>query len=165
MQKKLSVGSEKYADPNFFKSLDKSEVARHIIAKRLIEKGYEVEVPELKVTPGWKERLAYSDNGDLFLLQDGKRERIEVKHWPKINFTSKEDIRYDNIIVNAVNSWDNADIKPSVHYILNANYTHVIIIDSRTREHWYRARTYDSRKKQDRSFYFCPKKYINVKKL
>ena len=156
-------GDEKYAldRKEFIKLMKQSDVATHIVARWFIEKGYEVEIKKLKIAPSWQERLKYSDEGDFYFWKNGdKKKRVEVKYWPKIDFKLITDVTYQNIIVNAVNSWDNANPKPSVHFILNKSKTHVMWINSNTSKYWFRDRKYDKRKNGKRTFYFCPREYV-----
>ena len=163
----MDVGDKKYAldRKEFVKLMKQSNVAVHIVANWFIKKGFEVKIPKLRISPSWEERLKYSDDGDFYFFKNEDEFRSEVKYWPDIDFKEINDVPYDNIIVNAINSWDNANPKPSFHFILNKSKTHVLIINSDSKKYWYKDRVYDRRKNGKRTFYFCPKKYIKCSEI
>jgi hypothetical protein len=164
----LECGPEKYALPRaeFVELMKQSDATVGIVASWLLKNGFEVDVPELRISPSWQERLKYADDGDLFFWKkEDDKKRMEVKHWPNIGFTSVEDVRYPNVIVNAVNSWDQADPKPDFHFILDSSKTHVLSINSNTQDHWFKTTKFDRRKGGNRAFYFCPKQYVKCIKI
>lgn len=152
-------------EKEFKKLLIKSRKAVNVVDRWLRSKGFKTEVPELKITPNWNEREKYSDDGDIFVIAADGRFRVEVKRRPDWSFESVDDIKYDTIIVNAINSWDNANPKPRFHYILNKEYTHMLIVSSKTSKKWFKEKKYDHRKKGTRWFYMCPMKYVRCEKI
>jgi hypothetical protein len=159
-------GPEKYAldRPQFVRLMNQSYEITKLVAKWFECKGFRVEIPELRISPSWNDRLDYSDSGDFYFFNNQGKKRVEVKYWPKIDFKSLDEV-YANVIVNAVNSWDAAEPKPDLHIIVNKSKSHVVWINSTTKQHWYKDRVYDRRKNGERTFYFCPKRYLSCVEL
>ena len=113
--------------------------------------GYEIHVPKIRVRPDSAQRMDYSDDGDIKLI-----EVIEVKR-RKMQFSSIEDFKYPTIIVDVCHTFDNREYKPRCYVIVNEPMTGAIIINvHKTRKHWRKRTKTDNHAGREREFYECP---------
>jgi len=143
---------------NFQDILKESERAVLRVAEHYIHRGFEVEVPELKVAPTVDVRKQYSDQGDLFVRgPDGLRRRIEVKGLG-YQWTCKEDWPHHRYAVCSKKSWDRADPKPHQYVSLALDFTHIGVVMFDTAPDWTVGRMHDKRYVNDSHHerYFCP---------
>jgi hypothetical protein len=82
------------SDKDFVKDWNKSHNAVSLIAEFLTRIGFDIQVPELKLRESSKDRLKYTDDGDLLC----EERRIEVKHSSK-NFSCADDYPFRSIII------------------------------------------------------------------
>lgn len=142
-------------DPTFVDDLLFSQEAVWIMAKWFSNRGFDACIPATKIRPDPSQRREFSDSGDLFIWQGNKEYKIEVKR-RKIEFSSKNDFPYKTIIVNRTYLWDDADVKPYAHVILNQSGTAFFQVSSDTADRW--TKTIRDNKKANRpmEFYECP---------
>ena len=151
----------------FLEQLDESFTNDNIIAEWFNDNGFKVYVTPKKRANSYSEAedRKSADDGDFYFENKQGWRKGEVKSWPDIDFKSKEDIPYPNVIVNAIRSWEDADPKPVVHFILNKSKTHAIQINSDTNGNWFKKEVWDKRKGGKRWFYFVPKELVSVVKI
>ena len=138
----------------FLKHLSESTKAVSVVGEWLTRKGRTVQISGIHSSDDYDERMKYTDEGDLFILQ-----RIEVKK-RSLDFTCAEDWPHgDKFIVCAKHSWDNAIVKPVRYIILNKSMTHAAMVSASTLKTWTVEKRRDSRYEGDEAvqeFYFCP---------
>jgi hypothetical protein len=131
------------------------------VARWLTDLGYPTQVNPTFVSPSYEERLNFLDGGDIYISQ-----RIEVKAL-SASFTCKEDWQFrDKFIVCAKHSFDNAKPKPFMYIYLNKDKTHIAIVKSDSRKHWFVETKKDKRYDDvTQDFYLCPLEYIKFVRL
>jgi hypothetical protein len=136
------------------------------VAAWLRRRGHEATVRPLRVRLSADVRAEYADAGDIECVGlSGTKRRVEVKHRPELAFTSREDFRYDTIIVDVCHAWDNAIPKPYLYVILNASCSHAFVVSGSTWRHWVRRRRLDRHCGRERNFYECPIERTHVVKV
>jgi hypothetical protein len=114
-----------------------SEPARQFVADWYKHWGIQVDDPATEEAPSYQDRLLYVDGGDVHVLLEGAWTRLEVKHRPKINFTSRRDFSgFPDLIVCAAHTFDRADPKPRLYIHLNQPMTHAAVIDAKKWQRW-----------------------------
>jgi hypothetical protein len=141
---------------NFFELLDASQSTVWMAAQWLVSRGFNVKVNASGKTPDHENWKKYADNGDLEVSQ-----RVEVKR-SGYDFTCAQDYPFENMIVCAKHSYDNAIPKPYVYLIFNKAGTHVARIYSRQRHEWFEQEKEDGRfKGYKQVFYFINRNKVN----
>ena len=139
----------------FLKHLDDSSEAVFTVAKHLYLKGLDVRINALKKAEKHSDWKKYKDDGDLFVFNDEKSYRIEVKGL-SCDFTNKNDWCFKDFIVCAKHSFDNANPKPYAYFILNKKRTHCAIVKETTSSTWNIVKRKDNRYKDiTQEFYIC----------
>jgi hypothetical protein len=138
-------------DPHFARDLENSQDAVWHVARWLSGRGHHVTVRATHLRPDPSRLREYSDQGDLEIIQ-----RVEVKHRPDLQFTSKSDFPYPSVIVDVAHAWDNAKPKPYAYVILNAPMTVGIVVLGSSAGKWTREETWDRKRNRKRVFYHCP---------
>lgn len=145
----------------FIDALSESRSCAWLAAEWLMGIGYDVKILPGTTTPNEEERFQHVDLGDIEIAQ-----RIEVKYWPDIDFSSLGDVPYDNIIVDEAYKIDKFNIATLYGYlILNASKTACLLISARTKEHWFRKEVFDRKENSKRTFMFCPKEKVICRML
>ena len=139
-------------DAEFLSALQDSQTAVDTVAAFLAAKGASVTVQPVKVRPTFEQRFDYQDNGDIHITQ-----RIEVKQ-KQTDFTCLDDFPFPTIITDAVYKvdaipWGNLHS----YVIVNRALTHAALVPAVTRKHWEPIRVWDSKEREHRSYYVCPK--------
>ena len=137
----------------FTELLRKARDVSFIVAASLTKRGHRVRI----LPSSWSSTIGkpgqYVDDGDLEITQ-----RVEVKHWPQIDFQSLDDVPYSNIIVDEAYKIEKRHELPLYAYIIvNASMTGYLLIPVWTRQQWFRESRHDRREGHDREFYFCPR--------
>lgn len=144
---------------SFQKHLKESQNTVWLVAQWLCKKGYHIQIgPNGGLFPkktgaaeSHKDFIKHQDSGDLYISQ-----RVEIKGL-SANFTSAEDWPFDGFIVCAKHSWDYADPKPYVYFIVNNNRTHMAIVKGDTSSKWTVREKKDKRYHlMEQKFYYCP---------
>lgn len=115
---------------SFIKSLDESRRAAWDVAEWLTGKGMNIKILPATTTESEADRFNHVDTGDLEIIQ-----RIEVKVWPKIDFTSPESVPYKDVIVDE--AYKIQKYAPGTlygYFILNESKTMCMWISSATRK-------------------------------
>ena len=137
-----------------------------MVAMILRQRGFSVRVLPHSVSPNVQERWKHVDEGDLEINSNGTVERIELKHWPSVNFHSLESVPYQNVIVDEAYKIEK-DHRYLLHayFILNASRTGCLVIPASTRPHWFKKSAVDGRENDGRLYYFCPKQFLSYEKF
>lgn len=153
-------------DPTFIDDLEQSKNTVWIVARWLSDRGNYISIPPTAVRPSAKQRLDYSDNGDLFIMRRKRRawDRVEVKS-RNLVFSSAADFPFKTIIVDVTHSYDNAKIKPLMYVLTNSAHTYCAIVKCTTFPQWKITRRYDGHAGRERSFYECPIKLVKFYKM
>jgi hypothetical protein len=138
-------------DPNFIEDLRASQQSVELVASWIRKRGTPVIIRPSFERPDVSQKNDYADSGDLEILQ-----RIEVKQRKSLTFTSKDDFKYQSIIVDPCHAYDRARPKPYAYVILNREMTCGFIILNDTFRHWTRLTKWDRFKSRNREFYECP---------
>ena len=154
----------KVGNADFVKRLIKSQEAVEYFADYLRKQGEQVTVPELRISPSVEEREDYSDNGDLFVLKDGKQLMYEVKHINQ-DFTSTDDYPYRKIIVNALTGITTKSKIPDYHILLSRDKKYYMSIKSDTAPLWEKKRMWDSYKKYHLWFYLLELDHVDCHEI
>ena len=143
----------------FLKALDDSQAAVIRVAIHLLANGHDVLIPAMSRAPERKDWKDFSDGGDLFVVREGRRYRLEVKHLSS-NFTNRDDWPFaPHYIVNSKGSHDRAHPVPSAYFAVNKEMTHVGEVRvGKTHEDWTVEQRGDSRRPSlaAREQYLCP---------
>src|SRR5215831_14029423 len=100
----------------FLHGLKESQKAVLAIAAWLLNRGHTVAIPAQHYAPTRAEAPAYSDDGDLFMLHNGRWRRLEAKHITKVAFHCREDWPYPDMFIAAAHKVERAS--NAVAYIL-----------------------------------------------
>jgi hypothetical protein len=145
-------------DKLFRKQLKESHAVVVMVADWLKDEGYDVRVQTMSVTPSHEERFLYTDDGDIWVGDNG---RIEVKYWPNIPFTGRSTCPYSWVFIDEVYQIErhhSRDLKGYV--IVNSLYSHVAMIPEVSRILWRKMTKFDSRYKEERTYYAIHKKHV-----
>jgi Holliday junction resolvase-like predicted endonuclease len=145
-------------DPGFKADLAESNRWVWIAARWLQSHGHHVTVRAVRVRPRVQDIAAYSDDGDLEIIQ-----RVEVKHRIRHTFTSAADHPFPEILVDTARVWDDAKPKPYAYVILNIDATVAAIVLGSTAPKW-RKETH-SIKGRPREVYLCPLRYVKFTRI
>jgi hypothetical protein len=150
-------------DAVFYGGLEKSREVAEQVCCWLRGKGYVVSHPEQRTTPSREDRWKYTDDGDLEITLT---KRLEVKHWPSIDFQTLADVPYEEIIVDEKYKIDKEHERRLEAYItVNKSRTAAIVISADTRHWWKVKNLYDGAEGEHRDFYLCPKRHCSVIKI
>jgi hypothetical protein len=112
-----------------------------------------VRILPASTTPDEASRFAHTDLGDIEITQ-----RIEVKHWPDIDFHSLAEVPYAEVIVDEVYKLPKHLRKTHYGYlIVNKSETACLFIGSKTMDQWHERELFDKREGAPRKFMLCPK--------
>jgi hypothetical protein len=152
----------------FLKFLDESQLAVFKVAQWLGNQGYTVAIPPTTKAERREDWAQHSDKGDLFLVEKDGEEldvRIEVKH-RGIPFTTKEDFKFDDVIVCTTHSFDRAEKQPDSYIHLSADMGHAMIIKTKYHDWWTTRMIKDSRYNNvEQECYICSKDNIQFIKF
>ena len=136
----------------FKKRLIKSQEAVMLFKDYFINRGYQVEVPELVIAPTNVGAFSkYADKGDLFVEKDGKKLIIEVKH-VSTKFTDTH-YPYNTAIVNSYTGYNSKEPKPDFHFILSVDMLYAFYVDKETFKLCELKNIYDKYKQAELKFY------------
>lgn len=102
-----------------------------VVAIWLLSRGNEVRVPQKKLRSDWSERMNHADEGDLIVNGKrcevkGLRRNFELGKWP-----------FSYALVCSKWSYDRAQNKPDVFFLVSGDHTCAAVIDVRaTRDRW-----------------------------
>ena len=126
------------------------------VARWLWSQGNTVTVNKMVIAPEHKQWTAYADHGDLEIVKDGYKQRVEVKGL-KVSFTGAKDWPFQDFIVCAKHSFDNAKPKPAFYIIVSADRRALAVVDTHSFGRWEMVKRDDSRYyKVAQEFYTCP---------
>jgi len=135
------------------------------VARWLWSQGNTVTVNKMVIAPKHKQWKAYADHGDLEIVKDGYKQRVEVKGL-KVSFTGARDWPYPDFIVCAKHSFDHANPKPAFYIIVGADRRALAVVDTKNVTKWGIVTRIDSRyHKVEQDFYTCPLDKIHWRRL
>lgn len=140
----------------FVRLLNNSNNVTEQVVAFLKARGYDVEAIPNTLTPDWELRWQYTDNGDILI-----RQRIEVKHFQKLDFRSIDEIPFEYLIIDETYKV----IAPHtltlfVYILVNASRTGCAVVGNWTRKYWIQRTMYDSRENEERDFTLVEKKHL-----
>lgn len=140
-------------DAEFEALLCNAQFVANAVAVNLELRGHCVTIKPTRLRATAEQRWQCTDEGDLEI-----RQRIEVKHWPTIDFHSIEELPYRNVIVDEVYKVDKRHVLPLAAYVIvNASMTGYLLVPNSSRPHWFKKRMHDRREGAEREFYLCPR--------
>lgn len=140
----------------FLGLLNVAQQNAQIVAEVLASRGYHVRILPHSISPNVEERWKHTDEGDLEITQ-----RVELKHWPNIDFKSLDEVPYDNVIVDEAYKIDKEHRTTLYAYlILNASVTGYLLIPIWTRRYWFKKELHDGREDSERTYYMCAKRFL-----
>jgi hypothetical protein len=151
---------------DFVKRLKKSQESVIFMKNYFENKNYEVQVPELIIAPTSVGAFSkYADNGDMFIMKNGIKEKIEIKQSSK-TFDLKNNPFGNSIIINSITGYDSKNPKPDIHIILSNDrkYGYAIRKDIFEKEK-YKKKIYDKYKKSELFFYLVNKEFVTFFKI
>lgn len=152
----------KIPDEQFHRDLKQSHNITVLVAAWLNTKGFKAEVSTMRVTPSHERRGEFTDDGDI-TTPGG---RIEVKHWQKIEFTSREDMPYPWVFVDEVYQIEREHSQPLLGYVIcNASVTHAAMISALTQDHWRKITKIDGRYGVELEWYACPREQVKFAQI
>lgn len=170
-------------DPTFKSDLYVSRKAVYTAVHWLNNRGHAVVSPPNKVRPKAKDRVDYSDFGDLQVAfgADGLRhiddfnalETVEVKQrfnnvkYPDVNmnFQSVEEFYYPTVMVGIKKHYDKLDPEPRFTIIFNESLTGCLTIKSNTKPGWTVEEKWVEKNGRKQTCYVCPKKLTTFYKV
>jgi hypothetical protein len=125
-------------DPTFGVDLAKSDRQKVLVAKYLRTQKVMVHLEPTRLRPSAAERAGWSDEGDIWALA-----KYEVKHRPKLHFTSRHDYPYDTVFIDSVAGFERKNPPPFCYWIVNAEETHALVVYLSSFPRWKRRITYN----------------------
>jgi len=147
----------------FLERLDASRPSIFRVAEWLHKRGYSVSIPAIQYAPTAKEHLKYVDHGDIVIEKNGKKGLVEVKHMIKRNFTCAADHKRDDILLSNVNAVKRLINRVTAYVIVNQTMTHVAVIYSNTKEHWFEKKVFAKNTQNYEMFMACPIKFVEFR--
>ena len=145
----------------FRQNLKKSQEYVAVVNNWLRGYGFNSNILPYTVCKDVSERWEHTDSGDIEI-----RQRVEVKHRPKMDFKSLDDLPYPSIIIDEAYKIDKHNINTLyAYFIVNSSKTRAMVILPRTKKHWFKKKWTDVAEKIEREFYFCPKEHLILVKL
>jgi hypothetical protein len=160
----IMIGKETHKE--FIKHLNKSQPAVDLLEKIFIDLGYEVEKPELQISPTPEARAYYFDSGDLFVTKDLIRNRVEVKE-VGIKFSGRVDWKFSNFIICGKKSFDRAQPKPWLYIIVSQDHRAFGFVYTSTYHRWFSKWMPDKRYGPEYKalFYLCELDNVTFRKV
>ena len=129
--------------------LDSKEVVA-LAARVLSDMGLPVVLRPTFVRPDVTQREAYSDEGDLEIMQ-----KVEIKG-RDLEFTCRADYPYETVIVDYAPNFDKKRPRPFMYMIFNQARTHYMIVQVKTFPQWRKVRLHNGKTGNDGDYYTCP---------
>ncbi len=149
----------------FLSRLDKSRASTFEVAKYLHKQGYTVSVSAFDYRPtdsNWEDHV---DSGDIYICKEpGTQHRIDVKQISR-EFTGRYDFPFPYMFVSDSRAVDRADPFPLAYIVLNAQFTFMGIIWSKTRKHWRLQQVKASNTDKIITVYACPIEYVDFREI
>jgi hypothetical protein len=123
-------------DPTFKQDLMASDRAVWIVARFLRYRGYSIILPPIRVRPTLEQINAYTDDSDIQAEKNGVGRFYDVKHRPKLRFTSTKDYPFDDVMLDTVRSWTHKKPKPIAYFIVNADCTGALVFATEDSDKW-----------------------------
>ncbi len=170
-------------DPTFKEDLYISRIAVYTAVHWLNNRGHTVAVPPNQTRPKAKDRLDYSDFGDLQVAsgKNGLRtladfhalETVEVKQRftnPKypdksMDFQSREEFPWPTVLVGIKKHYNKLDPEPLFTIVFNESLTGALIIHRTTRKNWTVWEKHVDKNGRKQTCYECPKHLTNFYKV
>lgn len=127
------------SNKEFIKDLIDGYSHQLFAAGMLAEKGWNVELPALRIRGSFKNRSEYSDDYDIKISIDNHDPiRIEVKS-RSIRFTSPEDYPFSTAFISTTEDWKNKEESgwvPSYFLLFSQATKGIVVVDCRDRKDW-----------------------------
>lgn len=136
-------------DALFLQELAKGHRFERLVAQRLIEKGFTVQIPPKSIRDNVTEIHKYKNEVDLYVGRWGKPPaKIEIKS-RDLYFTSPDDVQEwcMPLFVMRKEKWDQAPTKPAAILVVSQQTGAIIATSSVWQHKWHVTRTLDSVRK------------------
>jgi|SRR6188768_3248154 len=130
-------------------------------------RGESVVIPGLQIAPTADEHRNYVDGGDLFVVSEMKRRRIEVKRL-SCNFTGPDDWPYGaEMFIGPVAQTDRLDARGAAeaYYSVSNDYAAVGLIKPASKPKWYRKHVPNRLTGNVVEVYACPLGEVTFERL
>jgi hypothetical protein len=135
------------------------------VAEWLHSRGYYIAIPPIKIYKPGENPMDYVDDGDLFITKDdGPRKRIEVKGL-STQFTGPMDWPYDSTLVSNKAAVDRGAGDVDAYILVSADMDHIMVIYSKTKEHWFTKTLTPKTTGKPEEFYSCPLEHVIFTKI
>lgn len=142
-------------DAGFVDDLKASDLHVQKVVRWLKSIGYEAKKAEIKIRDKVENMFAFSDDGDVLIVLNGKDERVEVKQ-RHLRFNSKETFPYPTVIIDVAHTWERAEKKPFAYILTNENCSGCVVFYGKDHSQWLRVEKWDRFKKRYRTFLEAP---------
>lgn len=142
-------------DKLFRSELLASEKLRVLVAEKLTDAGFSVEMPPMEWRESIKDAHKFKDQQDLIV----EGYVIEVKS-RRLNFTCPEDYPYSTAFVETVRSWDQKSVKPAAVILVSTITKDCVVIGRQSEKHWSAEQRFDHIRKIKENFYMVHKDLI-----
>jgi hypothetical protein len=143
--------------------LKASSDAVFAVARYQHNRGRGVEIPPLRLAPSAAVNMKYLDGGDLFILTDDRRLRVEVKHRQR-HFSSAEDWPDPHVFVSNVPAVDRNGVVYA-YAVVSIDFAHAAVIYGSTKPTWYIVERVPSNTGVAEQVYCCPMEKVEFIKL
>ena len=161
-ERRMSIrGKIDHAD--FQDRLSRSSGAVIALAEHFHCEKLKVVIPPVFISPTRAENPQYTDDGDLWIINDHQEElRVEVK-WSGRDFINSWP--YQLMWVMDSETWDKMETKPFAVFTVNKACTHAGVIDTDTFDEWSKKESYDKVRECVDLVYGCPVELVQWIKL
>ena len=131
-------------DDEFLDNLHAGYAYQKALAHRLVDEGFAVYCPPLRVRPAYSERGDYSDGGDMFISHVGKNadgitlfdypSRMEVRS-RNLTFNGPHDFPFDTVLLDPVSRWEDG-YQPDIYAVISRETEAVMFLSSETKPDW-----------------------------
>jgi len=142
----------KWGQEEFEAELKKGHKFQAIVRDRLINCGFEVEMPELDTNRG-------TDDGDIFVHINGVRFVIEVKS-SRFEFNSIKEFPYDPVMVDMQENYRKKGHLVTAYINISQVTGYMFVIPCSTKEYWTEKPVKDKVRGYTKYFIFAEKKHL-----
>lgn len=140
----------------FLDRLTGSVDAVFVVAKYLHMRGFDLEIPGLRKSPSPDKNKEYQDRGDIFIINDGSRDRTEVKGI-NTQFTGLDDWPHNDILISSQKTVERVADEVMNWVIVSKDRKHAAVITRDTRDQWNLIELFASNTGNYEKFYTAPK--------
>lgn len=119
------------------------------------EKGLNVAIPSMVLSPNVSSSMGYSDKGDLFVWANGKKTFIiDVKH-KQIDFTCAENFPFQDEYIMVASVASVTRLPAFAYFVVNRQMTHAFVVKGDTKHLWHISHVKDKERGDSEDKYMC----------